>query len=92
MTGRSIVVGLRLPLFRKMLVARCECHVINLVLSFVNSLFQGTFPNGIDIITNANYFTLSNRRRAYTEIAPKIALFSEYQQDLVGHVCEVGRP
>ncbi|CAE7518043.1 TFCD, partial [Symbiodinium necroappetens] len=34
---------------------------------------QGTFPDGIEVVTIADYWTLSGRRHAYLEVAPKIA-------------------
>eukprot|EP01059_Diplonema_ambulator_P034374 TRINITY_DN7650_c0_g1_i4.p1 TRINITY_DN7650_c0_g1~~TRINITY_DN7650_c0_g1_i4.p1 ORF type:complete len:739 (+),score=198.75 TRINITY_DN7650_c0_g1_i4:318-2534(+) len=35
----------------------------------------GNFPHGIDIVTKADYFTLSNRKRAYLQIATVIAAY-----------------
>eukprot|EP01064_Diplonema_japonicum_P032624 TRINITY_DN6176_c1_g2_i1.p1 TRINITY_DN6176_c1_g2~~TRINITY_DN6176_c1_g2_i1.p1 ORF type:complete len:1218 (+),score=295.90 TRINITY_DN6176_c1_g2_i1:49-3654(+) len=35
----------------------------------------GNFPHGIDIVTRADYFTLSNRKRAYLQVAPVVAAF-----------------
>ena len=34
---------------------------------------QGNFPNGIEILQVADYFTLSNRNNAYLEVGPEIA-------------------
>lgn len=49
---------------------------------------QGNYPNGIDIITTADYFTVSNVSRAYTEIAPTIFAFAEYQAPLLNHLLD----
>ena len=37
----------------------------------------GNFPHGIDIVTRADYFTLSNRKRAYLEVSPVIAAYDK---------------
>ncbi|KAJ9464926.1 Tubulin-folding cofactor D [Diplonema papillatum] len=41
----------------------------------------GNFPRGIDIVTKADYFTLSNRRRAYLEVSPLVASFDPAYHD-----------
>eukprot|EP01063_Lacrimia_lanifica_P017782 TRINITY_DN24785_c0_g1_i1.p1 TRINITY_DN24785_c0_g1~~TRINITY_DN24785_c0_g1_i1.p1 ORF type:complete len:1230 (+),score=482.20 TRINITY_DN24785_c0_g1_i1:64-3753(+) len=35
----------------------------------------GNFPHGIDIVTRADYYNLSNRKRAYLQIAPTVASY-----------------
>lgn len=50
---------------------------------------QGTFPHGIDIITTADYFSLSNRTEAYLKISPKIAEYPEYRESMVSHLVSV---
>ncbi len=50
---------------------------------------QGTFPHGIDIITTADYFSLSNRTEAYLKISPKIAEYPEYRNAMIGHLVNV---
>jgi hypothetical protein len=50
---------------------------------------QGTFPHGIDIITTADYFSLSNRTEAYLKISPKIAEYPEYRKSMVSHLVSV---
>ncbi|KAL0043717.1 hypothetical protein WJX82_009809 [Trebouxia sp. C0006] len=47
---------------------------------------QGNVPHGIDILTAADYFTLSSRTQAYLTVAPFIAQFPEYQQALADHL------
>lgn len=51
---------------------------------------QGTFPNGIDVVTIADYWTLSARRHAYLVVAPELAALGEgtYRQDLITHLVE----
>ena len=34
---------------------------------------QGTFPNGIDIITTADYFAVGNRTKSYLEVAVEVS-------------------
>jgi hypothetical protein len=50
---------------------------------------QGNFPNGIEILTAADYFTVGNRTRAYTSIARYIAQFGAYRVSLLDHLAEV---
>ncbi|KAA6421473.1 MAG: tubulin-specific chaperone D-like, partial [Trebouxia sp. A1-2] len=47
---------------------------------------QGNVPHGIDILTAADYFTLSSRTQAYLTVAPFIAQFPEYKQALADHL------
>ena len=47
------------------------------------------FPNGIDILTKADYFTLGNRNNAYLEIGPFVASFSLYRRALIDHLADV---
>ncbi|CAE7039485.1 TFCD [Symbiodinium natans] len=49
---------------------------------------QGTFPDGIEVVTIADYWTLSGRRNAYLEVAPKIAALGNggYRQSLIEHL------
>lgn len=53
---------------------------------------QGTFPNGIDVVTFADYWTLSARRGAYLEVAPKLAALGEgdgtYRRGLIDHLVD----
>ncbi len=46
----------------------------------------GSFPNGIDIVQLADYFSLSNRGHAFTDIAPRIAEFNEYCVPMMEHL------
>lgn len=50
---------------------------------------QGSFPHGIEILTEADYFTLGNRNHAYLQVSCFVAQFSEYQQPLINHLLEV---
>ena len=47
------------------------------------------FPNGIDILTRADYFTLGNRTSAYLEIAPFVASFPLYRRAIIDHLADV---
>jgi hypothetical protein len=47
---------------------------------------QRTFPHGISILTEADYFTLSNRTNAYLNVSCFIAQYSEYYESLVNHL------
>jgi len=49
---------------------------------------QGNFPHGIDILTRADYFTLSNISTAYLDISDYIAQFDEYKLPLINHLVE----
>jgi tubulin-specific chaperone D len=49
-------------------------------------LSQKNFPNGIDILTAADYFSLGNRTDAYTSIALHIAKYEEYRQPIIKHL------
>ena len=44
------------------------------------------FPHGIDILTAADYFSLGNRRDAYTSIARHVASFEEYRVAIFDHL------
>jgi tubulin-specific chaperone D len=50
---------------------------------------QGTFPHGIEIITAADYYTLSNRKRSYLEIAPFVGKFETYRTHFIAHLVHV---
>lgn len=45
-----------------------------------------SFPNGIAILTCADYFSLGNRKDAYTIIAKTIAGYDEYRQLIIRHL------
>eukprot|EP00753_Platysulcus_tardus_P003807 PLAT12492.33.p1 GENE.PLAT12492.33~~PLAT12492.33.p1 ORF type:complete len:1099 (-),score=495.96 PLAT12492.33:1951-5247(-) len=49
---------------------------------------HGNFPNGISILTAADYFTLGNRVKAYTEISVYIAQFPAYRTALLEHLLD----
>lgn len=49
----------------------------------------GTFPHGIDILTAADYFTVSVRTAAYTTVAPYVASFPGYFEPLAWHLLKI---
>ncbi len=46
------------------------------------------FKHGIEILTAADYFTLGNRKDAFTTVAFYVAGFEEYQRAIVHHLYE----
>ena len=46
------------------------------------------FPNGIDIITVADYFSVGNKSSSYLEVAVKVASFESYRDDIINHLIE----
>lgn len=49
---------------------------------------QGSFPNGIEILTEADYFTLGNRNHAYLHVTCFIAQFPDYLHFMINHLLE----
>eukprot|EP00929_Paragymnodinium_shiwhaense_P066619 TRINITY_DN33432_c0_g1_i1.p1 TRINITY_DN33432_c0_g1~~TRINITY_DN33432_c0_g1_i1.p1 ORF type:complete len:1356 (-),score=350.11 TRINITY_DN33432_c0_g1_i1:110-4177(-) len=49
---------------------------------------QGTFPDGIDVVTCADYWTLSKRRNAYLNVAPELASLGAYRRSLMEHLVD----
>lgn len=49
----------------------------------------GTFPHGIDILTAADYFTVSVRTAAYITVAPYVASFPGYFEPLAWHLLKI---
>ncbi|VDM08731.1 unnamed protein product [Wuchereria bancrofti] len=47
---------------------------------------QGTFPNGIEILTKIDYFAVGQRCRTYLEISCQIARYSMYTQGIIEHL------
>mmetsp|Transcript_4013 Transcript_4013/g.4126 ORF Transcript_4013/g.4126 Transcript_4013/m.4126 type:complete len:1336 (+) Transcript_4013:1-4008(+) len=47
---------------------------------------QGFFPHGIEIITEADYFTLGNRTNSYLNISLFIAQYPEYYESIVTYL------
>jgi hypothetical protein len=47
------------------------------------------FQNGISILTAADYFSLGNRKDAYTTIAVHVAQYREYQIAIINHLYQV---
>ena len=47
------------------------------------------FKNGISILTTADYFSLGNRKDAYTTIALHVAQFQEHQTAIINHLFRV---
>ena len=50
---------------------------------------QGTFPHGIEILTEADYFTLSNRVNAYLNVSCFVGQYSEYWLHMLKYLAEV---
>mmetsp|Transcript_4041 Transcript_4041/g.3867 ORF Transcript_4041/g.3867 Transcript_4041/m.3867 type:complete len:1193 (-) Transcript_4041:55-3633(-) len=50
---------------------------------------QGSFAHGIEILTEADYFTLGNRNHAYLHVSCFVAQYPEYLHSLVDHLVEV---
>ena len=50
---------------------------------------QGNFPHGIDILTEADYFTLGVRSNAYLKVAPFVSHYEEYYYEFVEHLATV---
>jgi hypothetical protein len=48
---------------------------------------QGYFPYGIEIITEADFFTVGNRINCYLNIATYIAQYPEYYDAIVNYLC-----
>lgn len=46
------------------------------------------FPNGIAIVTTADYFSLGNRSESYLTIAVKIAKFENHRRPMICHLYE----
>lgn len=47
---------------------------------------QGNFPHGIEILTEADYFTLSHRVNAYLNVSCFVGQFPEYLQSMLEHL------
>lgn len=47
---------------------------------------QGTFPHGIEILTTADFYSVSVRTNAYLNISVYIAQFEEYKVPLISHL------
>ena len=52
---------------------------------------QGYFPHGIDILTMADYFAVSNRTNTYLNLCPVIGKYKEYTKALIDHLVLVKR-
>lgn len=50
---------------------------------------QGIFPHGIEILTQADYFTVGNRSHCYLDLSVYIAQFPEYTVALINHLVDV---
>ena len=53
---------------------------------------QGNFPHGIEILTEADYFTLSNKQNAYLNVSRFIAQFPEYYKGMIKHLIDYKLP
>ena len=50
---------------------------------------QGNFPHGIEILTEADYFTLSIRVNAYMNVSCFVAQFPDYLEEMLHHLAFV---
>ena len=50
---------------------------------------QGNFPHGIEILTEADYFTLANRVNAYLNVSCFVAQFPEYFPSVTSHLADI---
>ena len=50
---------------------------------------QGTFPHGIEILTEADYFTLSNRVNAYLNVSCFVGQYEEYLESMLNYLAFV---
>ena len=55
----------------------------------VGRLGAQNFPEGMDIIASADYFSLGSRRQSFLAVAPSIARLPQYHVPLFEHVCNV---
>ncbi|KAE9047708.1 Tubulin-specific chaperone D [Phytophthora rubi] len=49
---------------------------------------QTNFPNGIDLLTKADYFSVANLRHAYLDVSVFVAKYPEYRYALLEHLIE----
>uniref|UniRef100_A0A3Q3G3V6 Tubulin-specific chaperone D n=1 Tax=Labrus bergylta TaxID=56723 RepID=A0A3Q3G3V6_9LABR len=47
---------------------------------------QGTFPHGIDILTEADYYAVGNLNKCYLSISVYVASFPEYTKAMIDHL------
>lgn len=47
---------------------------------------QGNFPHGIEILTEADYFTLSHRVNSYLSVSCFVGQFEEYLPSMLDHL------
>ena len=47
---------------------------------------QGTFPHGIDILTEADYFAVGSRQNTYLRLSVFVAGFGEYTDAVIDHL------
>ncbi|KAI9208793.1 armadillo-type protein [Polychytrium aggregatum] len=49
---------------------------------------QGVFPHGLDIITLADYFSLSTRINSYLTVSTSIGQYEEYRYQMIDHLAD----
>ncbi|KAJ3112039.1 hypothetical protein HK100_002466 [Physocladia obscura] len=49
----------------------------------------GAVPNGIDVVTIADYFSVGNRTTSIREVAVTLSKYVEYRSDIILHVSQV---
>jgi tubulin-specific chaperone D len=55
----------------------------------VGRLGAQNFPEGMDIIASADYFSLGSRRQSFLTVAPSIARVPQYHVPLFEHLCNI---
>ncbi|VDK47268.1 unnamed protein product [Anisakis simplex] len=49
---------------------------------------QGSFPNGIEVLTMIDYFAVGMRRHAYLEVSTQVAKYPLYSRPLIEHLID----
>uniref|UniRef100_A0A6I8NX67 Tubulin-specific chaperone D n=1 Tax=Ornithorhynchus anatinus TaxID=9258 RepID=A0A6I8NX67_ORNAN len=58
----------------------------SVIIFLLSPHLQGTFPHGIDILTEADYFAVGNKANCFLSISVYIAGFPEYTQPMIDHL------
>ena len=90
----EVMAGSVAALAPALLVASCYDREVNCrraaAAAFQESVGRlGNFPDGIPIVTAADYFALSSRQHAYLVVAPYVAGFAGYRAAMVAHLTDV---
>ena len=49
---------------------------------------QGSFPNGIEIVTTVDYHSVGSRRNSFINLSRYLSQFSEYREPLIQHLLQ----